>query len=141
MATWTKIEDGMAKGGTAIQAALEALNSGKQENTGTVSTTLDKVSASTLSDGTVTFYRNGDSCIISGSMQIKAGMASGATILSIPQGYNPATVSQRIIAKGTGTDAVMLVLENGVLKAGSALTAGWFLTYQTPYFTNDDMPD
>lgn len=134
MATWTKIEDGMAKGGTAIQAALEAINNAKQEASDLIH--------QTVTNGTISidFYRKDSLCTASATFSTSAALSRGGVICDVPSGFIPATYNRRAIAKG-GTVAYMLLFNDTQLTTNDAIPAGTYVSFQAAYFTDDDLPD
>lgn len=142
MATWPTIEDGMPKGGTAIQKALEALNEGKQEASPVITKHFEPADMQYNSLGGMDLIRHGNTVIISGSFKLKAGVTANTSFLTIPNGFVP-TSTVRVVAYGTATSVYILVIDPAIkmLKLNSSAGEGLFLTFQTAYMTNDDLPD
>lgn len=147
MATWPTIEDGMPKGGTAIQAALVAINAGPatSQYTITAADIADPTSV-TYSDGA--FYRYGRLVVFTfhGTAATPASGTDLQAVLNIPNGYKPAAelvATQYPLtwaqSANVTTQRVFMTADNGGqvqwrMAAGNAYIGG-------AWMTNDDFPD
>lgn len=147
MASWNQIEDGMPKGGTAIQEALVAINAGPDTShySITAANMTDPASV-TYSDGA--FYRYGRLVVFVFHGTAKAPASDTATqvVLNVPNGYKPAAelvatqypLSWAQSATVTAQRAFMTATNGGQIQwrmaAGNAYIGG-------AWMTNDDFPD
>lgn len=149
MATWTKIEDGMKQGGTAIQAALEAVNT--DATTGAQATKVYRASATvpatSFSDaGTLYFERIGNLVMCFGILSFSAS-AQWKTVLqgaSFPNGFKYHDAPQASSIWGSisysGQFAYLYINDAGLQVITSGTSVGQ-VEGSLAYFTTDDFPD
>lgn len=142
MATWTKIEDGMKQGGSAIQAALESVN-GDAEAGGkkTTWTSVTLQTPFTVDDTAPRVWRVGSQVHFVGCIKLNA--AKTGTLFNIPDGYKPTRDIHLDVPQKSGNMAYQgrIYVTNGAVTivAVNGDTSIWIdgLSYDT----NDDFPD
>ncbi|WP_125703685.1 hypothetical protein [Lacticaseibacillus daqingensis] len=142
----TKIEQGMAKGGTAIGANFDKVKVAVDSNTAdrTHESTYTLTGSSlTEGGGGITLTRKAAGVRMSGLFHLIAALANNQQIMAIPGGYTPIGQVQVTLNAAEGGKTVMARIDAGGSKlysTGAVAADGWYWI-ETSYTTDDDTPE